>query len=120
MTCGGQRWLSDSNPQHLDGQAPAERFALQQLSLALWQPPLLALALRVGMGVEARSQKQRMLAVRSLDPVDTLIQPRPLLNLKPRAQPVTLLIVTFLELQEHDSRRSERLGRLEIHTLLFL
>jgi hypothetical protein len=28
--------------------------------------------------------------------------------------------VTFLELQEHDSRRSERLVRLEIYTRLFL
>jgi hypothetical protein len=65
MTCGGQRWLSDRNPQHLNGQAPEERFALQPRSRALWQPRLPALARRVGMGVDARSQKQRRLAVPS-------------------------------------------------------
>jgi hypothetical protein len=61
-----------------------------------------------------------MLAVLGFDPVDTLIQPRRLLNLNQRAEQVILLIVTFLELQEHDSRRSERLVRLEIYTRLFL
>jgi hypothetical protein len=120
MTCGAQPGLSDRNPQHLEGQALAERVALQQRSRALWQPPLLALARRVGLGVDARSQTQRMLAVLGCDPVDTLIPPRHRLKLKPRAQPVKRLIVTCLALQAHDSRRSERLGRLEMHTLLFL
>jgi hypothetical protein len=120
MTCGGQCGLSDRNPQHLDGQAPVERFALQPRSLALWPPPLLAFAGRVGLGVEARSQKHPMLAVRGPDPVDTLTQPRPRLKMKPRAKQVKRLIVTCLELQELDSRRSGRLGRLELHTRLFL
>jgi hypothetical protein len=119
MTCGGQRWLSDSNSQHLEGQAPAERFALQPLSLALWQHPLLALALRVGLGVDARSRKQRKLAGLCFDPVDTLIPPRPRLKRKKRATQVKRLIVTFLALQEHDSRRSGRLGRLEMHMLWY-
>src|SRR5919108_3931131 len=75
------RWSTRAlrrQPQHLEGQAPAERFALQPRSRARWQPRLLALARRVGMGVDARSQKQRMLAVRVCDPVNRLIPPRPL------------------------------------------
>jgi hypothetical protein len=72
------------------------------------------------MGVEARPQEQGVFAVLNLDLIDTMIQSRHLLNLKRRAKQVKLLVVTFPEVQENDSRLSVRLVRLEIHTLLFL
>jgi hypothetical protein len=72
------------------------------------------------MGVEARPQEPGVFAVRNLDLVDTLIQSRHLLNLKRRAKQVKRLMVAFPEVQEHDTRPSVRLVRLEIHTLLFL
>jgi hypothetical protein len=64
------------------------------------------LVLRHSMGVEARSQKQGMLAVLGFDSVNALVQPRHLLNLKRRAKAIKLVIVAFSEVQENNTRRA--------------
>ena len=65
------------------------------------------------MGVEARPQKQRVLAVLGFDVINALIEPRHPLGC---TEQIELLIMVFPEVQKNDTRRAVRLVRLEIRS----